>query len=70
MSAMINDLLKIQQDMGAPQHYAGRRQKDARDDQEASEWGNPDDWVANVPKFSLYHNGYTTQHWLQVFRPA
>ncbi len=67
--AMMNDLLKIRQDMGAPQQQQRRKQIAARDEDEADILADPNDWVADLPKFGIYHRGYTTNHWLQVFRP-
>ena len=68
LPAMMNELLKIQQDMGAPQQQQ-RRQKAAVLDEGATDiLADPNDWVANLPKFGIYHPGYTTNHWLQVFR--
>ena len=66
--AMMSELLKIQQDLGAPQQQR-RQQAAADDDGEADTLADPNDWVANFPKFGIYHRGYTTNHWLQVFRP-
>ena len=67
--AMMNELLKIQQDMAAPQQQQQRQQKSPGDDDDAGNWADPNDWLADLPKFGLYHSGYTTNHWLQVFRP-
>jgi hypothetical protein len=69
LTAMMNELLKIQQDMGAPQQQQRRKQIAARDEDEADILADPNDWVADLPKFGIYHRGYTTNHWLQVFRP-
>ena len=66
---MMNELLKIQQDMGAPQQHQPHRQTATRDAEEADNLADPNDWVADLPKFGIYHRGYTTNHWLQVFRP-
>ena len=65
---MMNELLKIQQDMGTPQQHQPRQQTDMHDAEEADSPANPNDWVADLPKFGIYHRGYTTNHWLQVFR--
>ena len=67
----MNELLKIQQDMAAPQQQQQqqRQQKSPDDDGDAGNWADPNDWLADLPKFGLYHRGYTTNHWLQVFRP-
>ena len=69
LTAMMNELLKIQQDMGAPQQQQRRKQIVARDEDAADILADPNDWVADLPKFGMYHRGYTTNHWLQVFRP-
>jgi hypothetical protein len=67
---MMNELLKIQQDMAAPQQqHQQRQQKSPDDDGDAGHWADTNDWLADLPKFGLYHRGYTTNHWLQVFRP-
>ena len=66
---MMNELLKIQQDMGAPQQQQHRKQAAVSEEEEAYNMPDPNDWVANLPKFGVYHCGYTTNHWLQVFRP-
>ena len=65
---MMNELLKIQQDMGAPQQQQRLRQAAVPDVDEAAILADPNDWVADLPKFGIYHRGYTTNHWLQVFR--
>ena len=67
----MNELLKIQQDMAAPQQQQQqqRQQKSPGDDDDAGNWADQNDWLADLPKFGLYHRGYTTNHWLQVFRP-
>ena len=66
---MMNDLLKIQQDMGTPQQQHRRDKAALRDENEPDILADPNDWVADLPKFGIYHHGYTTNHWLQVFRP-
>ena len=68
-SAMMNELLKIQQDMGTPQQQHRRDKAALRDENEPDILADPNDWVADLPKFGIYHHGYTTNHWLQVFRP-
>ena len=69
LTAMMSELLKIQQDMGAPQQQQRRHQAAARNGNEADIMADPNDWVGDLPKFGIYHRGYTTNHWLQVFRP-
>ena len=66
---MMNELLKIQQEMGAPQQRQRSQQADVLDEDVVDILADPNDWVANLPKFGIYHRGYTTNHWLQVFRP-
>ena len=68
-TAMMNELLKIQQDMGAPQQQQRLHEAAVCDEDEADILADPNDWVADLPKFGIYHRGYTTNHWLQVFRP-
>jgi hypothetical protein len=67
---MINDLLKIKQDMASTHQREPHRKKGGGDDEvnDSSEWANPNDWVASIPKSGLYHREYTTEQWLQVFR--
>lgn len=65
---MMNELLKIQQDMGAPQQQQ-RHRTTVHDNDEVDILPDPNDWVAELPKFGIYHRGYTTNQWLQVFRP-
>ena len=67
--AMMNELLKIQQDMGAPRQEQRRKQVAVCDEDQANILADPGDWVADLPKFGIYNSGYTTNHWLQVFRP-
>ena len=68
LTAMMSELLKIQQDMGAPQQQQRRQQAAVPDEDAADILADPNDWVADLPKFGIYHRGYTTNHWLQVFR--
>ena len=65
---MMNDLLQIQKDLGAPQR--GPRGRLTSDEElDASEDGyDPRDWLAMPVNHSHYHKGYTTNHWLSVFR--
>ena len=64
----MNELIKIQQDMGAPQQQPRPQQAAVHDENEADLSADPNDWVADLPKFCIYHRGYTTNQWLQVFR--
>ena len=65
---MMNELLKIQQDMSTTQQQHRRQKADVREEDEADQLADPNDWVADLPNFGFYHRGYTTKHWLQVFR--
>lgn len=66
---MMNELLKIQRDLGAPQQQQRHQQSTALDEDATSILADPNDWLADSPKFGIYHRGYTTTHWLQIFRP-
>ena len=70
LTAMMNELLKIQQDMGAPRQQQQREQVAVSDEDRANIMADPTDWVADLPKFDIYHRDYTTNHWLRVFRPV
>ncbi|MDA9194402.1 hypothetical protein N9P08_04090 [Alphaproteobacteria bacterium] len=64
----MNDLLQIQKYLGAPQRELRRRQM-SDEELDASEDGyDPRDWLVMPVKHSHYHKGYTTNHWLSVFR--
>ena len=63
----MNDLLKIQKDLGASQRERRRLAPD--EELDAPEDGyDPRDWLAMPVNHSPYHKGYTTNHWLSVFR--
>ena len=65
---MMNDLLQIQKDLGTPQRER-RRRLTSDEELDASEDGyDSRDWLAMPDKHSHYHKGYTTNHWLSVFR--
>ena len=65
---MMNDLLQIQKDLGAPQREP-RRRPTSDEELDAPEDGyDPGDWLAMPVNHSRYHKGYTTNHWLSVFR--
>ena len=55
--------------MGAPGQQQQREQVTVRDEDRANIMADPTDWVADLPKFDIYHRDYTTKHWLRVFRP-
>ena len=65
---MMNDLLQIQKDLGAPPRELSKHRA-SDDDIEISEGGyDPKDWLAIPVNHCRYHKGYTTNHWLSVFR--
>ena len=65
---MMNDLLQIQKDLGAPPREPSKHRA-PDDDIEISEGGyDPKDWLAMPVNHCRYHKGYTTNHWLSVFR--
>ena len=65
---MMNDFLKIQKDLGSPQREP-RRRPAADEELNVPEDGyDPRDWMATPVNHSRYHKGYTTNHWLSVFR--
>ena len=65
---MMKDLLQIQKDLGSPQREP-RRLPTAAEELDASEDGyDPRDWLSMPINHSRYHKGYTTNHWLSVFR--
>ena len=68
LTVMMNELLKIQQDMGSPRQQQHCENVAARHEDKADIMADPNDWVSNLPKFDIYHRDYTTNHWLQVFR--
>ena len=64
----MNDLIQIQKDLGAPQREP-RRLLTSDEELDASEDGfDPRDCLAMPVNHSRYHKGYTTNHWLSVFR--
>lgn len=65
---MLNELIKIQNDLGKPRQSHGQQASSLVDGNEADVSADPNDWVAETPSFGFYHQGYTTNHWLQVFR--
>ena len=65
---MMDDLLQIQKDLGAP-HREPRRRLASDEELDAPEDGDdPRDLLAMPVNHSRYHKGYTTNHWLSVFR--
>ena len=64
---MMKDLLKIQNEMGLPQGQSRSPRADHElDDDEVVYDQNK--WSGIPTNYSSYHTGYTTSHWLMVFR--
>ena len=64
---MMNDLIKIQNEMGLPQGQS----RSLRSDHDLDHDEAVDDqsqWLGIPTNYNPYHTGYTTNHWLMVFR--
>ena len=63
------DLLKIQNQMEAPGDHARPYHVDdeLHIDEDVEE---RHDWAGVPYDYSPFHPGYTTKHWLKVFRPS
>lgn len=62
-----NDLLKIQNGMDSPgEHPRAHLADDEPRNDEAAD--DQKDWVGVPLNYSPYHPGYTTSHWLMVYR--
>ena len=63
----MNDLLQIQNEMKSPKGQTRPHHADNEVlDDEVSGDQNP--WLGISVNYSPYHSGYTTSHWLMVFR--
>ena len=67
MLLMMNDLLKIQNEMGLPQGQSRPPRADRELDYDAAV-DDQSEWLGISTNYSPYHRGYTTSHWLMVFR--
>ena len=67
MLLMLNDLLKIQNEMGLPQGQS-RPPRTARELDYDEVVDDHSEWSGISTNYSPYHTGYTTSHWLMVFR--
>ena len=63
----MNDLLKIQNEMGLPQGQSRPLRADHELDHDEVV-DDHSDWLGVPANYSPYHTGYTTNHWLRVFR--
>lgn len=62
-----NDLIKIQNEMGSQERQErSYRADDGSHYDEVADDHN--DWLGVPANYSPYHPGYTTNHWLMVFR--
>ena len=64
---MMNDLLTIQNEMGLPQGQS-RRLREDHDLDHDEVVDDQSEWLGVPTNYSPYHTGYTTNHWLMVFR--
>ena len=64
---MMNDLLKIQNEMGLPRDRSGSPLVGRELDHDEGV-DDQSDWLGVSTNYSPYHTGYTTNHWLMVFR--
>ena len=64
---MMNDLLKIQNDMGLPQGQSRTHRENHEPDHDEIV-DDQIEWLGVSVNYSPYHTGYTTNHWLMVFR--
>ena len=63
----MNDLLKIQNEMGLPQGQSRPlpADRELNFDEIVDE---QNEWISASINYNPYHTGYTTNHWLMVFR--
>jgi len=64
---MMNDLMKIQNEMGLPQGQS-RPLRDEHDLDHDEVVEDQSEWLGVPTNYSYYHKGYTTNQWLMVFR--
>ena len=65
---MLNELMHIQKELGQSPQPRQMRRADSDDEQRPEESYDPLDWLASPFDNSRFHVGYTTNHWLEVFR--
>ena len=71
MTMMMNDLLKIQKGLGSPKGGANFHRADDDGSEEDGIFESVSENFFILPvNCSHYHKGYTTKHWLSVFRAA
>ena len=64
----MNELMHIQKELGQSQQPRPKRRADPDDEQRSEDDYDPLDWLASPIDTSRFHVGYTTNHWLEVFR--
>ena len=64
---MMNDLIKINNEMGLPQGKSRPLRAGHELDYDETADGQSE-WLGTSINYSPYHTGYTTNHWLMVFR--
>ena len=65
---MMNKLMHIQKELGHSPQPRPRHAADPGDDQRHEDSHDLLDWLASPVDNSRFHVGYTTNHWLEVFR--
>ena len=64
---MMNDLIKIQNERGLPQGQSRLPRPDSEPDSDEVV-DDQNELIGVSTQYSPYHTGYTTNHWLTVFR--
>ena len=67
-SVMMNELMQIQKDLDQPPRAPAKNLAVNKAVESPEDGYDPNDWLALPRDSSRYHRGYTTNHWLSVFR--
>ena len=65
---MVRDLLQIQKSLGSPKGHPWSHDQDSDELPEDEDEQGGKNLLSLPVSYSLYHKGYTTKHWLSVFR--
>ena len=65
---MMNELMHIQKELGHSPQPRTTHRADPDEDQRSEDGYDLLDWLASPVDNSRFHVGYTTNHWLEVFR--
>ena len=65
---MMNELMHIQKELGHSPQPRTMHRTDPDEDQRSENGYDLLDWLASPVDNSRFHVGYTTNHWLEVFR--